>query len=156
MQYTRDRPTAGAHKPIAVNPPAGSTPLIESNQGPLAFVVPREGYSDAVVTFALMDGDKFNTNWFQKYSFPLFLFNSLQVLGNSRESTGDEVHAPGQPVVLRVDSDAGQVEVTSPEGRTAERLMRTSQGTYVASKTDTTGLYHARWGDDGQLAFAVN
>ncbi len=59
-------------------------------------------------------------------------------------------------MVLRVDSDAGQVEVTSPEGRTAERLARTSQGTYVASKTDTTGLYHARWGADGGLAFAVN
>jgi hypothetical protein len=108
------------------------------------------------VTFALMDGEKFNTNWFQKYSFPLFLFNSLQVLGNSREATGDEVHAPGQPVVLRVDSDASQVEVTSPDGRAVERLTRTSQGTFVANKTDTTGLYHARWGDDGQLAFAVN
>ena len=156
MQYIRDLSTVVILKAIAVEPPVGSTVLIESNQGPLAFVVPREGYSDAVVTFALMDGEKFNTNWFQKYSFPLFLFNSLQVLGNSRESTGDEVHAPGQPVVLRVDSDAGQVEVTSPDGRTVERLTRTSQGTFVANETGTTGIYHARWGADGQLAFAVN
>ena len=156
MQYIRDLSTVVVLKAIAVEPPAGSTTLIESNQGPLAFVVPREGYSDAVVTFALMDGEKFNTNWFQKYSFPLFLFNSLEVLGNSRESTGDEVHAPGQPVVLRVDSDAREVEVTSADGRTVERLTRTTQGTFVANKTGSTGLYHARWGADGRLAFAVN
>ncbi len=156
MQYIRDLSTVVILKAIAVEPPVGSTTLLESNQGPLAFVVPREGYSDAVVAFALMDGEKFNTNWFQKYSFPLFLFNALQVLGNSRESTGDEVHAPGQPVVLRVDSDAGQVEVTSADGRNVERLTRTSQGTFVASNTGTTGLYHALWGADGGLAFAVN
>ncbi len=156
MQYIRDLSTVVILKAIAVEPPAGSTTLLESNQGPLAFVVPREGYSDAVMTFALMDGEKFNTNWFQKYSFPLFLFNSLQVLGNSRESTGDEVHAPGQPVTLRVESAAGQAEVTSATGRTVERLTRTSLGTFVAAETGRTGLYHARWGADGGLVFAVN
>jgi hypothetical protein len=63
---------------------------------------------------------------------------------------------PGQPVVLRVDSNAGPVEVTSADGRRVERLTRTSQGTFVANETGTTGIYHARWGDDGKLAFAVN
>jgi hypothetical protein len=48
MQFIRDLSTVAILKAIAVEPPVGSTVLIESNQGPLAFVVPREGYSDAV------------------------------------------------------------------------------------------------------------
>ena len=49
-------------------------------------------------------GRLFNTDWVTKYSFPLFLFNTLQALGNARESAGEEVHGPGQPVVLRAES----------------------------------------------------
>ncbi len=79
-------------------------------------MLPREGYSDAVVTLPLMDGEKFNTNWYRNISFPLFLFNSLQVLGNARESSGDEIHLPGQSVVLRAESSKGQLKVTSADG----------------------------------------
>ena len=104
-----------------------------------------------------MDGEKFNTNWFRKYSFPLFLFNSLQVLGNARESAGDEVHLPGQPVVLRADPrrEAGRGHLgRRPDAETARRGPRRGRSSY--NEADTTGLYHARWGDDGLLAFAVN
>lgn len=156
MQYVRDLSTVAILKAMTVEPPPGSTNLIEGNQGPLAFVAPREGYSDAVVTFALMDGEKFNTNWYRNISFPLFLFNSLQVLGNARESGGDEIHLPGQPVVLRAESSKGQVKVTSADGKRVETLSRTLQGTYVDDQVDTTGIYHARWEPDGLLAFAVN
>ena len=43
MQYLRDLPTVAILKAIGVKPPAGSTVLIDSNLGPLAFVAPREG-----------------------------------------------------------------------------------------------------------------
>src|SRR5262249_50179917 len=65
MQFVRDLPTVGILKAIGVDLPPGSTTLIESNKGPLAFVAPREGYSDTVVTFALMEGENFNTNWYR-------------------------------------------------------------------------------------------
>src|SRR5262249_47820184 len=124
--------------------------------GPLAFVAPREGYSDTVVAFPLLDGDSFNTTWFKNISFPLFLFNSLQVLGNARESVGDEVHLPGQNVVLRLESPDNQIKVTDPDGKALETLSRSPQGTYVVSKADRTGIYHARWGGKGLLPFVVN
>ena len=155
MQFVRDLPTVIIAGAIAVEPPPGSSILIESNRGPLAFVAPREGFSDTVVTFALLDGDKFNTNWFKNISFPLFLFNGLQVLGNARESIGDEVHLPGQPATLRAETPRGRIEVTPPLGK-PETLTRTPQGTFVDNRTDRTGLYHARWDPDGLLAFAVN
>jgi hypothetical protein len=78
------------------------------------------------------------------------------VLGNARESSGDELHSPGQPVVLRAESASGRIEVTSADGKRVERLSRSPQGTYVDNQVETTGIYHARWEPDGLLSFAVN
>ena len=158
MQYIRDLSTVAILKATGVDPPTGSTVLIESNLGPIAFVAPRhgEGYSDTVVAFPLLEGDKFNTTWFKNISFPLFLFNCLQVLGNSRESVGDEVHLPGKNVVLRLESPTETVRVTGPDGVASETLTRSPQATYVFGKADKTGIYHARWGGSGVLPFVVN
>ena len=156
MQFVRDLSTVAILKALSVEPPPGSTTLIESNQGPLAFIAPREGYTDTVLTFALMDGENFNTNWFKNISFPLFLFNSLQVLGNSRESVGDEVHLPGQPVIVRADVPRDTVTVTSANGLKTKILTRTPQGTFVDNDTEAVGIYHARWQPNGLLPFAVN
>ena len=51
MQYIRDLSTVLIAKAVTVvgEPPPGSKILITSDKGPLAFVAPREGYSDAVV-----------------------------------------------------------------------------------------------------------
>jgi len=155
LQFVRDLPTVAILKAVNVEPPAGSTKLIEGDKGTLAFIAPRQGFSDTVVAFPLMDGEKFNTNWYRNISFPLFLFNSLQFLGNARESSGDEIHSPGQPVVLRAEAAKDKIKVTSPANNT-ESLSRTPQGTYIDNQTDLTGLYHAQWDPDGMLAFAVN
>ncbi|WP_422926222.1 vWA domain-containing protein [Singulisphaera sp. PoT] len=155
LQFVRDLTTVAILKATSVEPPPGSTKLIESDRGALAFIAPRQGFSDAVVTFPLMDGDKFNTNWYRNISFPLFLFNSLQFLGNARESSGEDVHLPGQPVVLRAEGAKDKIKVTSPSDK-VETLSRTPQGTYIDNQTDRTGIYRASWDPEGNLAFAVN
>jgi hypothetical protein len=156
LQYVRDLGTVVVAEGIGVEPPAGSSVLIESNLGPLAFVAPREGYSDAIVAFPLLDGDKFNTSWFTKISFPLFLFNSLQVLGNARESVGEEVHLPGQNVTIRAEDARDKVRIIGPDGKLVETLTRSPQGAYVFSRSERAGIYHARWDPSGFLPFAVN
>ncbi len=145
------RPVDGRRslKAIVVEPPPGSTVLIESNRGPLAFVAPREGFSDTVVAFAADGRRQFNTDWVKKISFPLFLFNALRSLGNARESAGDEVHLPGQPVdPPRRDARRDGRRSPAPTGK-AETLSRTPQGTFVFNEADATGIYHARWEPDG-------
>ena len=156
MQFIRDLPTVIIDKASVVELPPGATPLIESNLGPLAFIAPREGYSDAVVTFPLLEGDSFNTTWFKNISFPLFLFNSLQVLGNSSESLGDEIHLPGQAVTLRIEASDETVKVIGPGGTDLGPLSKSTQGNYVFNRADSTGIYHARWGEKGLLPFVVN
>jgi hypothetical protein len=156
MQYIRDLSTVVILKGTGVEPPTGSSVLIESNLGPLAFVAPREGYSDTVIAFPLLNGDEFNTTWFKNISFPLFLFNALQIMGNSRESVGDEVHLPGQNVVIRLESPEEKIQVHGPDGRLVDTVARSPQGTYVFSKADKTGIYQARWKPSGVLPFVVN
>ncbi len=156
MQYIRDLSLVFVAKANLVELPPGATSLIESNLGPLAFTVPREGFTDAVVLFPLLDGTTPNTTWFRYISFPLFLLNSMQALGNLRVGTGDEVRSPGRPVILRAETLGKDLVVTSANGKTTDRLARTPQGTFVYNQATTTGLYHARWEPKGLLPFAVN
>ncbi|MFO0956349.1 MAG: BatA and WFA domain-containing protein [Isosphaeraceae bacterium] len=165
MQYIRDLRLVRVVRASVVEPPSGSTDLISSNQGPLAFVTPRQGFSDAVVCFGLFyqpEGEgkdpELNTDWpIRFYSFPLFIFNALRVLGNARETGGEEVHLPGQPVVLRADSIQEKVEVNGPGLARTQALTRSPQGTFVFNDADRAGLYQARWGrEDEGTDFAVN
>jgi hypothetical protein len=156
LQYIRDLALVFVAKANVIEPPTGSTTLIESNQGPLAFTVPRDGFTDTVVLFPLLDGTAPNTTWFRYISFPLFLLNTMQAMGNVREGTGDELRSPGRPVILRAETLGKDLSVTTADGRATERLSRTPQGTYVFNQADTTGLYHARWDTSGMLPFAVN
>ncbi|HWE35381.1 MAG TPA: VWA domain-containing protein [Isosphaeraceae bacterium] len=162
LQYIRDLPTINILKATKVGLPAGASSLIDGAQGSLALARPREGYTDVVITFPIFDGKDINTDWPTKISFPLFFLNCLRILGNVRESTGEEIHQPGQPIVLRSESIADTIEVTPPPGNPRGRstLKRTPRGTFVYNDADVPGLYHARWGkgkgQEGGTAFAVN
>jgi hypothetical protein len=156
MQYIRDLSTVVVRKAVTCEIPTGATPLIEGNGGALAFIAPRGGFVDAVVGFSLLDGTDFNTNWQLKSSFPLFLYNTIRSLGNARDSSGDEIHLPDMPTVLRADSLAPTVDVYGPTGTKLETVKRSPQGTFVFNSARTTGLYQVRWGKDQSLSFAVN
>jgi hypothetical protein len=156
MQYVRDLSLVFVAKASTVELPSGAKSLIDSNQGPLAFAVPREGYSDVVVTFPLIDGITPNTTWFRYISFPLFILNSLQALGNMREGAGEEIAEPGQPVVLHAETTAKTITVAPAGGGTSETIARSTQGSFVYNRADTTGIYVAQWDDKGRLPFAVN
>jgi Aerotolerance regulator N-terminal/von Willebrand factor type A domain len=156
MQYIRDLSLVYVAKASIVELPSGAKSLIDGNQGPLAFIIPREGYTDTVVTFGLMDGSTPNTTWFRYISFPLFILNGIQALGNVREGAGDEVAEPGRPVVLHTETTGRSITVSSPDGRPAETLSRSPQGAFVFNQADKTGIYRAQWEPKGLLPFAVN
>lgn len=156
MQYIRDLSLAYVAKASVVELPTGAKSLIDGNQGSLAFTVPREGYSDTVVTFPLMDGTTPNTTWFRYISFPLFILNSIQALGNVREGTGEDVAEPGRPVVLHAETIAQTIRVTPVGGQKTETVSRSPQGTFVFNQADKTGVYLAQWEPRGMLPFAVN
>lgn len=96
MQYIRDLTLIRVRDVRIPDPlPAGVRPLIESDKGPVALAAPREGFMDVIVGFALADEKTFNTDWFLKYSFPLFLSNCLQQLAGVGTENASGLHAPG-------------------------------------------------------------
>jgi hypothetical protein len=58
MQYIRDLSLVYIAAARVVELPLGAKSLIDSNQGPLAFQAPREGFTDVVVTFPLIEGPR--------------------------------------------------------------------------------------------------
>jgi hypothetical protein len=156
MQYIRDLGRVAVAKGFApIETPRGAAELIKSSDGPLAFALPRGAYLDAVVTFPLIEGNEPNTNWPVQYGFPLFVLNSLRSLGHASEAAGGESHAPGETVPLRPDGAVQEIAVTDPTGR-VETLKRSPQGQFLVNDASLTGLYTARWPEDGLLPFAVN
>jgi hypothetical protein len=156
MQYVRDLSLVYVARANVVDLPVGAKSLIDGNGGSLAFVVPREGYADAIVTFPLMDGTAPNTTWFRYISFPLFILNSIQALGNVREGAGDEVAEPGRPVVLHPETTSTSIKVAPLHGGSPEVLTRSPQGGFVYNNANKPGVYVAQWDLAGTLPFAVN
>ena len=157
MQYIRDLSLVYVAKASVVELPPGAKSLIDSNQGPLAFIVPREGYTDTVVTFPLMDGTTPNTTWFRYISFPLFILNSIQALGNVREGAGDEVAEPGRPVVLHAET-ASRDDHGHLGRRTAgrDRARAPPRGRSSSTRPTRPASILAQWEPNGLLPFAVN
>lgn len=154
MQYIRDLRIVAVVKALGVEPPQGAKVLIESDQGPLAFIVPRGGFSDAVVTFGLVEGGNFNTTWPLKISFPLFLYNALQTLGNAKEMSAADFQRPGEPITLRAAPLIDELEVIPPDSK-PRKLARNPQGAFVYNEAEALGLYQVSW-KGGESAFAVN
>jgi hypothetical protein len=155
LQYIRDLSLIFIARAKVVDLPPGAKSLIESNQGSIAFLAPREGFTDAVITFPLIDGIVPNTTWFRYISFPLFILNSIQALGNVREGGGDEVARPGEPVVLHAETIGKEIAVDSAE-KPGVKVPRSPQGTFIYQDAEKTGMYLARWEPSGRLPFSVN
>jgi hypothetical protein len=156
MQYIRDLALVYVARARMVELPPGAKGLIDGDKGSLAFIVPREGYTDTVVTFPLFDANTPNTTWFRYISFPLFILNSIQALGNMHEGTGDEVAQPGRPFVLHVDTTSKSIRVSSPSDRSSTDVSRSPQGGFIYNKADKAGIYLARWDPKGLMPFTVN
>ncbi len=155
MQYIRDLKLVYIASARLVELPPGAKSLIDSDKGSLAFQAPREGFTDVVVTFPLLEGTTPNTTWFRYISFPMFILNTIQALGNVREGAGDEVSEPGSPVVIHAETINREITVTSAD-RPEEKVPRSPQGTFIYNHAEKAGLYLARWDKDGRLPFAVN
>lgn len=97
MQYLRDLTVIRIREVRIPEPlPAGARPLIESDKGPVAVTSPRDGFTDVIIGFHLSDEKSFNTDWFLKYSFPLFLSNTIQHLAGVGSDSADGMHRPGE------------------------------------------------------------
>jgi hypothetical protein len=143
----------------AIVAPRGGTNLIDSTQGVIAAIGPREGYEDAVLGFAILKNEAgsqmVNTNWYNRHSFPTFWLNTLDYFVNQSQGGESSSYVPGQPVEFRSRSRAAQVTVRAPDGSTSQ-VARNSQQRYAFQQALLPGVYEVL--DQGQVTerFAVN
>jgi len=140
-------------------PPLGGRVLIDSTQGPLLAIAPRDRYEDAVLGFEIVgteaDGSRtFNTDWPRKHSFPGFWLNVLEYFAGG-QGTSLTHHRPGRFVELRVSGAAEALEVELPDG-TRRQVALEQPGRLVFHETEQLGVYQIQ--EKGQVLkrFAVN
>jgi hypothetical protein len=142
-----------------VPPPAGGRVLVESTDGPIISIAPREGFEDAVIGFEIILTEQgkqlLNTNWYNRLSFPTFILNTLEYFVANDEDGVARAQLPGQPMEFRGRTLAKQLEFTSPDG-TKTKVDRNEQGSYLYYNTERPGNYEVRDGEEVIGRFAVN
>jgi hypothetical protein len=138
------------------NLPPKTPRLVEGDQGLLLlFTLQRNAYKDLVLAFPLATDDaKWNTRWFLKPLFPLFMRNLLYSLGNVRDATTEETVRPGSPKIIRPFGDVKEIKVLTPSGNTTT-LERGTRAEFSYGGTSELGVYTATWSDQTRR-FAVN
>ncbi|MBI1246958.1 VWA domain-containing protein [bacterium] len=141
--------------------PPGGTVLIESDEGALMAIAPRKSYEDAVLGFSFLvsEDDKtfFNTEWTKRLSFPVFVKNLVQYLGDVREGQGESSIRPGESFNFRSAGFAKEAHIKPPSGR-VRTIVPTADNLFAFSETDQLGTYEVREGDakDVSQYFSVN
>ncbi|MBI1901548.1 MAG: VWA domain-containing protein [Planctomycetia bacterium] len=139
---------------LVTKPPSGGTALIDTSEGAVFSIAPREGFEDAVLGFHF-DAAEAVTDWQVRLSFPVFVNNLVQYLGSGQEAVASSVVRPGQQVELRLDTVAEEVTVIDPAGQ-SRSVRRTKQNTYNYTAAEQVGVYQVR--DKGKVLshFTVN
>ena len=133
MQYLRDLTVIRIREVRIPEPlPAGARPLIESDKGPVAVTSPRDGFMDVIIGFHLSDEKSFNTDWFLKYSFPLFLSNTIQNLAGVGSDSVDGMHRPGESFSIAAGGLVGK-------SLAIESLITNSKNTDSTTNVDSSG-----------------
>ncbi|RIK87949.1 MAG: hypothetical protein DCC67_01150, partial [Planctomycetota bacterium] len=144
---------------LVVRPPAGGKTLVDSTEGPLMAIAPRDGYEDAAIGFEIVgvnpSGQRTaNTNWPRHYSFPNFCLNVLQYFGGAAEVQAAH-HPPGKPVEVELPARPAEATVVLPDG-SVRALAVPPAGKLAVHETDQLGVYEVRTGGERAAQFAVN
>jgi len=125
--------------------PKGSLSLIESSDGPIGVLSPREGYLDFVLGFSIVEindeGDSvINSDWPKKLSFPIFMQNVIANLGGASRFTGDQNVKPGDLLKLKRNDGVDRLEIETPDGQ-KELVEGQKENSFVFSGADRSGIY---------------
>ncbi len=145
---------------LLIDPPQGSTVLIDSTAGPIAAVAPRDAYQDVVLGFEIVGTDKdgtntINTDWPKRLSFPTFWLNALEFLAGGSEDSQLASVSPGKTVELRVPGNVEQLTIVDPVKKEFS-VRREAEDLFQFHDTDPLGVYLVRRGDQVIERFAVN
>lgn len=143
---------------LIVKPPQGGRILVDSTEGPIMSIAPRDRFEDVVMGFEIVgineQGQRmFNTNWPREHSFPTFWLNVLEHFSQAAQSQG--VHRPGDMVELRIPRGDENTEMRLPDGTSVPVEVDTT-GRLVFQETSRPGIYQVLQDGIVVKSFAVN
>lgn len=143
-----------------VTPPSGGIRLLDSNQGTLLAIAPRDEFEDAVLGFEIYStGNKgqslANTNWPIRRSFPTFVYALLEYLGGNRSALAVDMPRPGQPIALKAATSSDQLQVRTPSSIIVA-IPRDKSGSFHFTATDDLGPYEVLENGKVTKRFTVN
>jgi hypothetical protein len=143
---------------VPLVPPPGATRLIETSQGTLYAIAPREFFEDAVLSAPIATmtdkGEVANTDWPIRQSFPVFALNLINYLAGTRANGGQSI-LPGESIPLKAPHGTEKLFVKTPSGKKIE-LGSANVSTLSFSHTDELGVYEVLSGDAVRERFSVN
>jgi hypothetical protein len=144
-------------------PPGGSV-LVDTDQGAMLALAPRERFEDAVLGFVIVDEvageggqpqQQIGTNWPSRQSFPVFVLNLLEYFGGGRKTLDPGSVRPGRPMVLESPTPEAKLSVMGPGGQAVE-LPEDKPGRCNFTGTEELGPYEVRADQQPLSRFAVN
>jgi hypothetical protein len=130
--------------------PDAAERLIEGPDGPILARWIDGGRHFVVLAFAV----EFST-WWDKPSFPVFVYNTVQYLGRAVTGEGQTAVHPGETLQVGVPAGKDSVTLRCPDSRSVE-LLKGPSGLARFGGTDRVGVYRAEDGIESQDVFAVN
>lgn len=116
---------------------------------PILFAGQPEGRRVAVLAFDLRRSDLP-----LQVAFPLLTANLTAWLAPGRSGGLPEQITPGSPVSLALPPEVPAASVIRPDGTRTQANVQ--DGRMIFADTGQLGIYQARWGEEGELRFAVN
>ena len=122
----------------------------------------RLGFEDAVIGFEIVtateDGKKLaNTDWPRHLSFPMFIQNVVNYLGNAAGLNAQKSYLPGENIEIRTVVPYESITVEAPDQQ-RKSIRRGRQNTYQFTDSRDLGIYKVYEGEDRFVdqQFAVN
>jgi hypothetical protein len=147
-----------------LKPPPGGKMLIDSDQGLMMAIAPRDSFEDVVMGFSFFEDETgtdgqikrfYGTDWYSRPSFPVFVRNLFEYFGRSRVGANTEGFRPGQAVALDVGAADAKVRIKTPKGTNIDSKAGKS-GKLSFTETGELGIYEVQTGGKIADRFAVN
>jgi len=127
-----------------IQAPSGSSVLLTAADGPLITIAPRQNFQDLVLGFSLLiqEEDQWlpNTDWPSRITFPVFIYNTLELLARLGQKEIASSIRPGQWVRFRLDKQTTELTLVSPSGQ-KQALRPQPDGNFVFKTNDELGVH---------------
>lgn len=126
--------------------------LAESTRGALIAAFERAGGIRGVY----VGFDLYESEWPLRFSFPVFMANSVQWLLGAAAVEGEYQFQTGDVLPVKTERAGGKAKVTDPGGVTHVLELGEEESIAYFAGTDWAGVYEARIDSDESVHFAVN